>query len=317
MLGFKDFLNGDIAVFCNAGGRKDQYTKFLGKKDIPVFSRAGGPPEQNNESIEENLNPRINPEYVRTNSNTLFDPEKDNKGLGEEYNHPRNIGIPDHHGTGGTFSRYNDEQAKNARTLSQQTNNDDDYHRIITPYTENSFNLNNTLFQHHINQTTPPRHIRSNSEEDSEIDTHHLDHLISSHNLPKDMTVYSGLHFHPNEHKGRIYFHPAYMSTSLSPHVAKDFGKEMTISHHDGNEYKEHKVKNIVRLHLEKGQKHLFTDNGSLFSGQGELILPRGTRFQLGQKPTHIIQGNFDSHFGDGKVGDTQYHIWNGRILSK
>lgn len=109
------------------------------------------------------------------------------------------------------------------------------------------------------------------------------------------------------------------MSTSLSPHVSKDFGKIWTIGVHDGNNYRETNVKNILRLHLPKGHPHLFTDNGSLFPGQGELILPRHMRYQLGQRPTHIITGRFNNHFinGERDKSPTQYHIWNGRILPK
>lgn len=311
---FKEFLNmdQDIPVFCNAGGSKDQYLKHKIETKPSMFCRGGGPPED----FEENLNPRIDPQNLKIDGKVLYDPEKDNKGLGEEYNYPLHH-VPDHHGTGGVIPNFNDEQAKNAKLLSQNTKSDDVYHRIVTPYTTNSHNLNNTLFDHHIRGTTHPRIIKANGEEDSEIDTELMDHLIKSHKLPSETTVYSGMHFHPNEHRGRIYTHPAYMSTSLSPHVAKDFGKNMEMGYSDGNQYKTVNVKNILRLHLPKGQKHLFTDNGSFFPGQGELILPRGTRFQLGQKPTHIIHGNFDSHFGDGKNGDTQYHIWTGRILRK
>lgn len=81
-------------------------------------------------------------------------------------------------------------------------------------YTSNSYNLNNTLLQHHRRGTSPPRHINSHLDYDDEdnapeIDTNELDHLINSHKLPHDMTVYSGLHFHPNEHTGKllIYHH--------------------------------------------------------------------------------------------------------------
>lgn len=311
---FKHYINQhfaeDIPVFCNAGGPKDQYKIHKIEIEPAFFSRAGGPPED----IEENLNPRIIPNNVTINHNTLYDPEKDNKGLGEEHNYPIHH-VPDYHGTGGVIPNFTNEQAKNARLLSQSTKSNDDYHRIITPYTSNSYKLNQTLFEHHIKGTQHPRILKSNSEEDSDIDTEMMDHLIRTHKLPKEMTVYSGLHTHPNEYRGRIYVHPAYMSTSLSPHVAKDFGKDMYMGHSDGKEYKESRIRNILRLHLPKGQEHLFTDNGSVFPGQGELILPRGTRFQLGQRPTHIIHGNLSSHFGGEKVGHAQYHIYTGRLL--
>jgi len=317
---FKQFLKPkEFVAFSNAGGRLGQYDKFDYTESY-MHGQGGGPKEE----IKENLNPRKDPIFIRS-SGTFRDPEKDDKGEDEDHNYPENIGIPDLHGTGHVYPRYNDEQAKNARVLSQNTKEDQIYHTVIYPYTNNSYNLNNTLIDHHKRRTEHPRIIKShldwsddpNEEDGSEIDTNELDRLIKSHKLPHDMTVYSGMHFHPNEHRGKIAHVPSYMSASLSPHVAKDFGKTWEMTHHDGNKLKTTKVKNILRLHLPKGHEHLYTDNGSIYPGQGELILPRGMRYQLGQKPTHIIQGEFDSHFGHGKNEDIQYHIYTGRILPR
>lgn len=320
MLKFKQFMKKtqqeDIPVFCNAGGRRNQYKReHIVYGHSPLFGRAGGPPEPN-EDIHENLNPRNEPKFIDTTSRTFFDPEKDNSGLGEDHNYPEHF-TPDSYRGGHVRPRYTDEHAKHARALVQNTNSDYDYHNIVLPYTSNSYRLNDTLFKHHLDGTTPPQTIKANDDDDSEIDTHEFDKIISSHRLPHDMTVYTGMHFHPSEHKGRIYVNPSYMSTSLSPHVAKDFGKPFEMGYSDGDEYKEKKIKNILRLHLPKGHEHLFTDNGSIFPGQGELILPRGMRYQLGQRPTHIIRGKFDSHFGFGNTGDTEFHIYNGRILPR
>ena len=141
----------------------------------------------------------------------------------------------------------------------------------------------------------------------------HIDDLINKHKLPHDMT----LHFDPNEHKGKIVKFPVYTSVSVSPHVAKDFGESYDSEDENGRWIVN---KHIMRLHLPKGHSHLLTDMGSQFPGQGELILPRNMRLQMGTKPTHIIQGNFNSHFDDeprfGSI-KTFHHIWNARILPK
>lgn len=323
MLKFKEFIKPrEFVAFSNSGGRLGQYDKFDYTGNI-MWGQGGGRLQNEEYELDENLNPRKEPEFIKS-SGILYDPEKDNEGLGEDHNDPESIGVPDEHGTGHVYPNYTNEQAKNARALLQNTEDSSDYHSIVQPYTSNSYNLNNTIIQHHKNGTMHPRIIKSHldyddsdEEDGSEIDTHLLDHLISSHRLPRGMTVYSGLHFHPNDHRGKIAHVPSYMSTSLSPHVAKDFGKSWEITHHDGSELKTTKVKNILRLHLPKGHEHLFTDNGSIFPGQGELILPRGMRYQLGQNPTHIIQGTFDNHFGHGKDKETQYHIYTGRILPR
>lgn len=318
---FKDFIPPkEFIAFSNAGGRNGQYDRFDYSENM-LWGQGGGRPQKEEYEIEENLNPRVSPKFINSSSKLLYDPEKDSSGLGDEQNSPENIGTPNHHGTDYLQPNYTNEQAKNAKDLLNNVNADDNYHKIIHSYTTNSYNLNNTLIQHHRSGTNPPKIIKSHLDDDenSEIDTELMDHLIKSHKLPRDMTVYSGLHFHPNEHKGKIAHVPSYMSTSLSPHVAKDFGKEWQSTYHDGHETQSIGVKNILRLHLPKGHEHLFTDNGSLFPGQGELILPRGMRYQIGQKPTHIIQGNFGNHFSGyvGNIGDTQYHIYTGRILPR
>ena len=306
----------EFIAFSNAGGRLGQYDKFDYSESF-LHGQGGGPREE----IEENLNPRKDPVFIKS-SGILTDPEKHNRGLGEERNYPENIGIPNYHGSSYVIPEYTDEQAKNARTLSENVNDSDSrYSSIIHPYTSNSYNLNNTLIQHHRSSTKPPRIIKSHldfyedEEDGSEIDIHDMDHLIASHSLPHEMTVYSGLHFHPNEHRGKIAVVPSYLSTSVSPHVAKDFGKKWEQISHNGKSMKTINVKNILRLHLPKGYPYLFTDNESLFPGQGELILPRGMRYQFGQKPTHIIQGKFKSHFPNIDNEETQYHIYTGRVL--
>lgn len=327
MKSFKQFRLSNLRpnefiAFSNAGGREGQYDKYDYTESY-LHGQGGGPVSK--EELEENLNPRNNPQVINTKSPILFDPEKDNNGLDDERNALEKLGIPDYHGTGYMVPSFNDEQAKNARILSQQTNDNDDYHGIIHPYTYNSYNLNNTLLHHHRNGSKPPNIIKSHLDNDSEpdeedgseIDIHKLDNLINSHRLPYEMTVYSGLHFHPNEHRGKIATLPSYLSTSLSPHVAKDFGKNWIMGNEEDGNYNEHNIKNILRLTLPKGHPHLFTDNGSLFPGQGELILPRNMRYQLGQNPTHIINGSFNSHFGLSHLKNktNQFHIWTGRLL--
>lgn len=321
MLKFREFRAKEpktFIAFSNAGGRLGQYDKFDYSESF-MTGQGGGKPD----NLEENLNPRDKPVFIKSSLKILTDPEKSNEGLGKEDNCPENIGIPDYHDMGHVFPSYTDEQAKNARILSANVNeHHPDYHDILEHYTSNSYNLNNELIRHHRANTEPPESIKSHldiEDEDNYSDIHlrTFDKLIADHKLPTDVTVYSGLHFHPNEHRGKIAYNPAYMSSSLSPQVAKDFGKSWEMGYHDGKDYKNIKVKNILRLHLPKGHSGLFTDNGSLFPGQGEIILPRGMRYQFGQRPTHIIEGRFHSHFGHGSSNKIQYHIYTGRILPR
>ncbi len=319
MQSFRNFNSNKntFIAFSNAGGRLGQYDKFDYSESF-LHGQGGGKIQK--ENLDENLNPRDKPQYIKTSSRTFFDPERRNTGLGDERNSPENIGIPDYHDSGYVNPRYTNEQANHAILLSRHVNeNHPSYHDILTHYTSNSYNLNNELIRHHRMGVPHPEYIKSHLDYDDEdfapeIHVPTLDKLIHSHKLPDNMTVYSGLHFHPNEHRGKIAVVPSFMSTSVSPHVAKDFGKDWRMYANYDNE---HLVKNILRLHLPKGHPGLYTDNGSLFPGQGEIILPRGMRYQIGHRPTHIVEGNFDSHFHNysNPEGKKQYHIYTGRVL--
>ena len=312
MKSFKQFMNEPIAVFCNSGGQEHQYKHGI-SKDNAVYCNSGGPLEQK-ESIEENLNPRNNPVVHETDSQILYDPEKDNKGLGDERYNPKNIIQQDREETDYTEPHFNAEQAKNIQTLSDDTDDDDTrYHDIIPKYTWRSSGLNRQLFKHHARGEYPDREIFANDDDEHPINIDDFDDLIDSHRLPHEMTVYTGMHFHPNQHRGRIYTHPAYMSTSITPHVSKEFGESFEMYNPDGTS---RKIKNILRLHLPKNHPYLLSDKASAYPGQGEIILPRHTKFQLGQKPTHIIRGNFLNHFGNGRrATHNEFHIYTGRIL--
>lgn len=317
MKSFKQFYNrpSEFIAFSNAGGREGQYDKF-DYTESSVYGQGGGPKPR----LNENLNPKKDPEYIQSGSRIFFDPERDNAGLSEDHNSPENLGIPDYHGGGYVHPHYTDEQAKHAELLSNSVHESDPhYHQFLNHYTTNSYNLNDTLIERHRFGKPVPDHIESHLDYNTRYDTQPIIHvpsfdkLIDSHRLPDHMTVYSGLHFHPNEHRGKIAVVPCYMSTSLSPHVAKDFGKEWTMTDSNG---KYTRIKNILRLHLPKGHPGLYVDNASHYPGQGEIILPRGMRYQLGQKPTHVIEGNFRSHFDNGPQMKKQYHIYTGRIIS-
>lgn len=322
---FKEFNTPEeVAVFCNAGGRIGQYDNIKfptdNKKEFVAFSNAGGPPGQYDDwgntwgDVNENLNPKIDTEFIRSNSVIFTDPIRNNHQLGEENNTPKNVGIPDFHGFGYVTPHNTAEHGKLSRILSINVKEDTDYHNIISKYTTNSHVLNKFLHYHGINGTTPPRVIRANENENSEIDTEKFDRIINSHLTKQEMVVYSGLHIDPSNRSRSIYINHPYMSTSINPHVAKDFGT--TFSQYNINGDKSF-VKHILRIIVPKNYPHLFTDNGSVFPGQSEVILPRHTRFHLGQRSTHFIVGHFNGHFDDKphRDGEQLYHIWSAKLL--
>ncbi len=309
---FKEYSNNEFIGFANSGGNPDNYKNFNSSPDLMVGYGGGPPtPDRYTNKIDENLNPREKPLVINSDKNYLEDPEKDNKSNGYS---PEDIGCSKKENANFVYPMFNNQHIKHIKLLLDNTDTTfSGYDHILNHYTTNSYNLNTTLMDCDRNNKTPPNFIRTNSNKDSKIDIRDLDGLIKHHSLPEDMTVYSGLHFHPLQHMGKIARLPAYLSTSLSPHVSKDFGVNTYYMDKDMDRYF---VKNILRLHLPKGFPHLFTDPASNSPGQGELILPRNMKMQLGQQPTHAIHGNFRNHFNNKDGYESSiYHIWTGRIL--
>lgn len=297
---FKDYMENEFIGFVNSGGNPDNYKNFNSSPELMVGYGGG----LSSNKIVENLNPREKPLIIAGDKHYLEDPDKTS-----EYS-PEDIRIPNIQ----VHPYFNNEHSNHIKKLLNNTDTANiDYQNIIKHYTTNSFNLNNTLIEYHRNNKKPPNIIRSNDNINSDIDIRKLDTLINRHSLPEDMTVYSGIHFHPLQHIGKIARLPAYLSTSLSPHVSKDFGLYSDYFDKEGNKQF---VKNILRIHLPKGSPHLFTDPASIIPGQGELILPRNIKMQLGQQPTHIITGIFNNHFSNKPTDLTSYHMWTGRILT-
>jgi len=308
---FRDW-NNEFIGFANSGGNPDNYKDFNSSPDL-MLGYGGGPPtpDQYRNKIDENLNPREKSIIVNTDKNYLEDPEKDNRT--NKYS-PEDIGIPKKESVNYVFPYFNNEHVKHIRSLLNNTDTSHPkYNSILNHYTTNSYNLNTTLMDCDRNNKKPPNIIRANNNANSKIDIRELDKLINQHLLPNSMTVYSGIHFHPLQHMGKVARLPAYLSTSLSPHVSKDFGVN---TYYMDKSMDKHFVKNILRIHLPKGFPHLFTDPSSNSPGQGELILPRNMKMQLGQQPTHAIIGTFSNHFTNkDSTEQSIYHIWTGRIL--
>jgi len=285
---FKNYLEGEFVGFANSGGHPDTYKNF--NKQFP--------------ELTENLNPRNSPQQV-SKGRILDDPI-----IGDYYGkryHASDLMVPHNHNTMLVRSYFTKEMGNHVKALVNNTNHrDEEYKDVVDTYTNSSNELNSGLMHHYRWRTPIPKIL-------GQIEVNSLDKLIDNHRLPHPITVYTGLHFNPNDTKGKLVRFPAFTSTSLSPHVSKDFG--IHEDEYDDGYYRE-SHKHILRLQLPKNFPHLFTDPHSNFCGQGELILPRNLKLQIGHTPTHQVRGRFLDHFDDSDyVGTKTYNFWNGRIL--
>ena len=207
----------DVIGFANAGGHEGQYDSFP-KKDVIGFSNAGGSKDQYKDfpdkklPVKENLNPRNDTEYLETDHDIFTDPIRNNEGLS---NHPiKKFGLRDDNSSYGfVVPHFTNEHSKHYRALLGNTNIEHPHYRdIVDLYTSSSRPLNRELYYSYLNGEAPPENIDMG---EAELPLKNLDNLIASHKLPHAVTVYSGLHFNPNEHKGKVVRFPAYTSTSL------------------------------------------------------------------------------------------------------
>ena len=299
---FKDFINKDkntnepTAVFCSAGGPPQQRLIQEPEDNPPaVFCNAGGPREHKPVVKEAT---RI----INSGSNVLRDPIANNMVTDQSTNdHERLVKLPTRIsnliGHERSYPHLTDEQAQHYKALADNTQHGHIHYRYtVSNYTFNSHELNSHLYNAHINKQPHDPIVQS-------IVVKHLDDLIQQHRTPHPMTVYTGPHFNPHEYAGRQVHLPAFTSTSLSPHVAKDFGM-------GGH---------ILRIHLPEGHPHLFMDPESNYQGQSELVLPRNMKLRIARQPSHVVSGEFNDHFDDINYEDTpnKIHFWNARIVRR
>lgn len=292
---FKDFINKDkntnepTAGFCSSGGRPDQKlittTSDSKNRTLAGFCSAGGPRERK----------LIETKELYDDSNILRDPAADNTVTDRAANDHQRFVTPPKHGYDQTYPHLTDEQTKHYQALANNTQrNHPNYQYSVSNYTDGSHELNSHLYESHISNTPHDPVVQ-------ELVVKHLDDLIQQHRTPHSMTVYTGPHFNPADHAGKETILPAFTSTSLSPHVAKDFGMG---SH-------------ILRIHLPGGHPHLFMDHESTFQGQAELVLPRNMKLRIADTPSHTVSGVFNDHFEDRNPNRLQstIHFWDAHVV--
>lgn len=278
MLSFKDFTKTKVeipAVYMNAGGPLrhlvNEGTRFIGTTLMDPIQDSSGAGSKENDHV-----------------NFIKSPSKQ-----EGFKSPRRV-----------FSNLSNQQADTYKTLSIHTEDhrsDPSYKSTVASYTSNSDELNYHLYEAHKNGIRRKPKV-------GRIAVKAMDDLIKAHRTPHSLTVYTGPHFDPHEHAGKDVDAPAYTSTSLTPHVAKDFGSSALSEGDDVH---------VLRVHLPENHPFLFADHESRYPGQGEVILPRGMKFHIGSSPTHSVTGRFASHFDNYTDSQPQtVHFWDAHVIS-
>ncbi len=184
----------------------------------------------------------------------------------------------------------------------------------IRRYTDHSQPLNRKLFFRHLelSEKGAPNdkidHIE-NDDMDGEYrqvifgkgdDTYHhgrvLDSITRGGHTPKELTLYSGVRFHPEEKidATRQLHLPAYTSSSLSPKVAHAF----SLRGDEGNNH------HILRIHWPRESNGAYIAPHSTHMSEYEHLLPRGLTLHVHPEPFRFRDNNYHIHIWDAEPLD-------------
>jgi hypothetical protein len=143
-------------------------------------------------------------------------------------------------------------------------------------------------------------------------DDKYLNHLITSLDsafedtqAPFPYTVYTGLSSRYKPEKivaGSEYIFRGYLSTSLSHSTAIDSFADADFSDKPV----------VLQIEIAKGQKSIYVDPVSTHQGEGETLLPRGSRVKIISGP-HIIDSSVVSENESG----SQVHLFHCKLVKK
>lgn len=212
-------------------------------------------------------------------SGIFFDPEDDNNIM--DYGYKGSIKLNDR--------QYRDSMVLYADNKERMNDNwfAQSYNKIVKIYTNGSNTINSTLCKLG-SRESEKRSILSRVNGEY-IDLDEFDELISCSKMSIPTIVYTGSYVDLNAHRSPIINY-GYTSTTIIPHVAKDFGIKKFIKSSG------HIIKHVLKIEIPKGFPHLFAENGTNFPGQMELILPRKVIMDITYEPLSIITGRFVSH---------------------
>lgn len=205
----------------------------------------------------------------------------------------------------GSYPDHDPNDSKGYPTKIDNTHKDH-----IHAYTRDSYQLNNYLHSKH----EDPIWTQPHKFHDKQID--HLDDILSQHEAPQDMHVYTGLKANPlrkNEEHGiskqedagdhiKGYL-PSYTSTSLHPDIARRFTSVMPDE--DGYTH-------MLKIEIPKGSKHgMYVGHLSASPHEQEFLMQRGKRIHIHPEPEVHDLTDDDKISGFKKP----LKIWHTRIV--
>ena len=186
------------------------------------------------------------------------------------------------------------EDIEHKKLAEHYNNYSDDHKTILKDYGEESSSMNSTLWsRHHGNPY-------ETGENYHKKDFEHMDSAMEAHKTPHEMTVHSGTIHDPRKMKNSegIVHHPAYMSTSLDPHVAHTFAYRQA-THESSNDM------HTLHINVPAGSKGAYTGHlgGTHHISEKEFVLPKGSNLKY-----HRTDVDYNGYTRNDQTFDVYHH---------
>ncbi len=173
-------------------------------------------------------------------------------------------------------------------------------------YTSNlSSDLNRALLNFsNTHDEKMPKKLYHMMERDINADIH------SAPSPDEDLYVYSGIkNFNPANMSSRFIHVPHFVSTSLLPHVAKEFSRAFYTRNFDGNG-NDIIHQHVLRFKIPAYSNHgLYLANHSAYPKEEEFLLRNSNVFHIEEAPHTFVQ-----QFANGN--EKHIHLWDTHILN-
>jgi hypothetical protein len=192
----------------------------------------------------------------------------------------------------------------------------------VAEYTASSVSSNRELidrahgrpsnFEHKPDDSTWDKDWKTGRKAAHEKITKGLDSVLNRSKVPRNLTVFHGINatssekFNPGElasqHPDRHVRMPAYLSTTVDPHIASAFAKP---EKYVGTE-KKPTTTHMLRINLKRGQKgYRYVGDRSSINGEREGILKRDSVLKISEHPTIVHHPETGGHI----------HVWDAHVV--
>jgi hypothetical protein len=291
MKSFKQFLKAKTVKVPVADYYPSHGVHSQEKKKVPV---ADYTPSHGNHSMKEETTKTIShSEFTSHNPNSKIHPSV--SGVHEKLEHPEekwNNSLKPHEKV--AIGEYTASSAASNREL------------IDTAHGRPS------NFHPHPDDNTWTKEWKIGGKEKHEKLIKGLDSVLNRSKAPRNLTVYHGINapssekFNPGEaasqHPERHLRMPAYLSTTVDPHIASAFAKP---EKWEGDE-KKPTTTHMLRIHLKRGQKGFkYVGDRSSLPGEREGILKRDSVLKIAEHPTVVHHPETGGHI----------HVWDAHLV--